>query len=76
MNGGFSFSWMLCLSLLILVIINVRLGAFGFLSLPDNKNIRGNAGLLDQRLALQWVANNIAAFGGDPSKVKCKKSDF
>lgn len=51
------------------MIINDRLGVFGFLSLPDNKNIRGNAGLLDQRLALQWVANNIEAFGGDPSKV-------
>ncbi|XP_041850448.1 acetylcholinesterase-like [Melanotaenia boesemani] len=53
----------------VVVSMNYRLGAFGFLSLPDNKNIRGNAGLLDQRLALKWVANNIAAFGGDPSKV-------
>ncbi|AWO99212.1 putative acetylcholinesterase-like [Scophthalmus maximus] len=49
--------------------LGIPLGALGFLSLPDNENIRGNAGLLDQRLALQWVANNIAAFGGDPSKV-------
>uniref|UniRef100_A0A8D3DI17 Carboxylic ester hydrolase n=1 Tax=Scophthalmus maximus TaxID=52904 RepID=A0A8D3DI17_SCOMX len=53
----------------VVVSMNYRLGALGFLSLPDNENIRGNAGLLDQRLALQWVANNIAAFGGDPSKV-------
>ncbi|XP_047451175.1 acetylcholinesterase-like [Mugil cephalus] len=53
----------------VVVSMNYRLGAFGFLSLPDNKNIRGNAGLLDQRLALEWVANNIAAFGGDPSMV-------
>ncbi len=53
------------------VHIHNRLGPLGFLSLPDNKNIRGNAGLMDQRLALQWVANNIAAFGGDSSKVKC-----
>ncbi|XP_030007080.1 acetylcholinesterase-like [Sphaeramia orbicularis] len=53
----------------VVVSMNYRVGAFGFLSLPDNKNIRGNAGLLDQRLALQWVADNIAAFGGDPSKV-------
>ncbi|KAM7399510.1 hypothetical protein PAMP_018777 [Pampus punctatissimus] len=53
----------------VVVSMNYRLGAFGFLSLPDNNNIRGNAGLLDQRLALQWVANNIAAFGGDASKV-------
>ncbi|XP_040903059.1 acetylcholinesterase-like [Toxotes jaculatrix] len=53
----------------VVVSMNYRLGAFGFLSLPNNKNIRGNVGLLDQRLALQWVANNIAAFRGDPSKV-------
>lgn len=52
-------------------IILDRLGPLGFLSLPNNKNVRGNAGLLDQRLALQWVANNIASFGGDPTKVKC-----
>ncbi|XP_069543453.1 acetylcholinesterase-like isoform X1 [Brachyistius frenatus] len=53
----------------VVVSMNYRVGAFGFLSLPDNKNIRGNAGLLDQRLALEWIAKNIAAFGGDPSKV-------
>lgn len=53
----------------VVVSMNYRLGALGFLSLPDNEHVRGNAGLLDQRLALQWVANNIAAFGGDPSTV-------
>ncbi|XP_042342696.1 acetylcholinesterase-like [Plectropomus leopardus] len=53
----------------VVVSMNYRIGAFGFLSLPDNKNIKGNAGLLDQRLALNWVADNIAAFGGDPMKV-------
>uniref|UniRef100_A0A667ZYD9 Carboxylic ester hydrolase n=1 Tax=Myripristis murdjan TaxID=586833 RepID=A0A667ZYD9_9TELE len=53
----------------VVVSMNYRLGAFGFLSLPDSNSIRGNAGLLDQQLALQWVANNIAGFGGDPSKV-------
>ncbi|KAM9733014.1 cholinesterase-like [Menidia menidia] len=53
----------------VVVSMNYRVGAFGFLSLPDNKYIRGNAGLLDQQLALKWVTNNIAAFGGDPSKV-------
>ncbi|XP_036943123.1 acetylcholinesterase-like [Acanthopagrus latus] len=53
----------------VVVSMNYRVGPLGFLSLPDNKNVRGNAGLLDQRLALQWVTNNIAAFGGDPSQV-------
>lgn len=53
----------------VVVSMNYRIGPLGFLSLPNNKNIRGNAGLMDQRLALQWVANNIAVFGGDPSKV-------
>ncbi|XP_068601316.1 acetylcholinesterase-like [Brachionichthys hirsutus] len=53
----------------VVVSMNYRTGVWGFLSLRDNENIRGNAGLLDQRLALQWVANNIAAFGGDPSMV-------
>ncbi|XP_047122183.1 esterase FE4-like [Schistocerca piceifrons] len=45
-----------------------RLGALGFMS-RQNDDIPGNAGLKDQVLALQWVQNNIAAFGGDPSKV-------
>ncbi|XP_074497801.1 acetylcholinesterase-like [Sebastes fasciatus] len=53
----------------VVVSMNYRLGAFGFLSLPDNKNFQSNAGLLDQRLALRWVANNIASFGGDSKKV-------
>ncbi|XP_061924133.1 acetylcholinesterase-like isoform X1 [Entelurus aequoreus] len=53
----------------VVVSMNYRVGALGFLALPDHNNIRGNAGLLDQRLALQWVASNIAAFGGDPSQV-------
>ena len=51
-----------------------RLGALGFLSLPENDNIRGNAGLLDQQLALRWVADNIAFFGGDSSKVAFVKT--
>uniref|UniRef100_A0A8C5BMZ2 Carboxylic ester hydrolase n=1 Tax=Gadus morhua TaxID=8049 RepID=A0A8C5BMZ2_GADMO len=53
----------------VVVSMNYRLGALGFLSLPENDNIRGNAGLLDQQLALRWVADNIAFFGGDSSKV-------
>ena len=52
------------------VIIQYRLGAFGFLSSEDvKKNGKVNAGLLDQNLALQWVRDNIKKFGGDPNKV-------
>ncbi|XP_049791588.1 juvenile hormone esterase-like isoform X3 [Schistocerca nitens] len=52
----------------LLVSIAYRLGALGFLSL-QNEDIPGNAGFKDQVLALQWVQRNIAAFGGDPSRV-------
>ncbi|WP_076480894.1 carboxylesterase/lipase family protein [Williamsia sterculiae] len=50
----------------ICVGINYRLGALGFLSLPDAPD---NRGLLDQIAALHWVRENIAAFGGDPDRV-------
>ncbi|MBQ6745955.1 MAG: carboxylesterase family protein [Bacteroidaceae bacterium] len=58
----------------ILVTINYRLGAFGFMSLPelsaeDPDGVSGNYGLLDQIAALQWVKNNIAQFGGDPDNI-------
>lgn len=52
------------------VIIQYRLGAFGFLSSEDVKqNGQVNAGLLDQHFALRWVQNHIKKFGGDPRKV-------
>ena len=55
----------------ILVTINYRVGVFGFLALPelreaDMHRSAGNAGMLDQVMALEWVYRNIAAFGGDP----------
>jgi carboxylesterase type B len=52
------------------VIIQYRLGAFGFLGGNDIKQDGTlNAGLLDQNFALKWVQSNIGKFGGDPSKV-------
>ncbi|TDQ52253.1 carboxylesterase/lipase family protein [Actinorugispora endophytica] len=48
------------------VTLNYRLGAEGFLLLPDGT---ANLGLLDQVAALEWVRDNIAAFGGDPDNV-------
>lgn len=53
---------------LVVVSINYRLGAFGFLSIPE-AGIPGNAGLLDMVAALNWVRDNIGAFGGDPAQV-------
>ncbi|KAL3442756.1 Alpha/Beta hydrolase protein [Aspergillus insuetus] len=54
----------------IFVAINYRVGGFGFLAgkeiLADGA---ANLGLLDQRMGLEWVADNIAYFGGDPDKV-------
>lgn len=52
------------------VSLNYRLGAFGWLSGPSlQANGTANAGLWDQRMALQWVQKNIHLFGGDPSRV-------
>ncbi|KAJ5902515.1 hypothetical protein N7495_003043 [Penicillium taxi] len=54
----------------IAVMIQYRLGAFGFLSSEDvYKKGKTNAGLLDMRFALEWVQNHISNFGGDPSRV-------
>ena len=58
----------------VFVTINYRLGIFGFLAHPElskespNK-VSGNYGILDQIAALQWVKDNILAFGGDPSNI-------
>lgn len=55
---------------IIFVSLNYRLGAFGWLSGPTlQSDGTANAGLYDQRLALQWVQDNIHAFGGDPNRV-------
>ncbi|XP_043209748.1 juvenile hormone esterase-like [Amphibalanus amphitrite] len=52
----------------VLVTFNYRLGPFGFFTTHDEA-APGNYGLLDQVLLLQWVQDNIAAFGGDPKLV-------
>ncbi|KAG6921576.1 acetylcholinesterase-like, partial [Chelydra serpentina] len=51
----------------IVASMNYRLGSLGFLSLPPAAP--GNAGLWDQRLALRWLRDNAAAFGGDPARL-------
>jgi len=58
----------------ILVYIEYRLGIFGFFHLshlPDGADYPDaqNLGLMDQMMALKWIHNNIAAFGGDPNNV-------
>jgi para-nitrobenzyl esterase len=57
----------------VVVTINYRLGALGFLYMPDFADAEGEAcanfGMLDQVAALEWVRDEIAAFGGDPDNV-------
>ena len=53
----------------IVITVNHRLNAFGYLYLPERFPDSGNAGQLDLIAALQWIQRNIAGFGGDPGNV-------
>merc|ERR1712232_101822 len=58
----------------VLVAMNYRLNAFGWLTLPeldtvDPRGVSSNRGLLDIQEALRWIQRNAAAFGGDPRRV-------
>ncbi|XP_066439944.1 fatty acyl-CoA hydrolase precursor, medium chain-like [Eleutherodactylus coqui] len=76
-HGGGLFVWsasmfdgsaLSALENVVAVAIQYRLGIVGFFSTTDNQ-LPGNYGLKDQIAALQWIQENIAAFGGDPSSV-------
>ena len=80
-GGGLSLGWghqrgyngtHLATQGVVLVSINYRLGALGFLAHPllnAEAGVSGNYGLKDQIAALEWVQRNIEAFGGDPDNV-------
>ncbi|KAJ7140970.1 Alpha/Beta hydrolase protein [Mycena epipterygia] len=72
-TGGVNILWQLPTSWVeqtqehIVVTINYRLNMFGF---PNARGItEQNLGIMDQRIALEWVRDNIASFGGDPAKI-------
>ena len=74
-GGGYEFgtsiTWpgdVLALQGVVVVVIQYRLGPFGFLTTGDSAS-PGNFGMLDQVEALKWVKENIENFGGNPNKV-------
>ena len=73
-NGAVDGEALAALHSAIVVVANSRLGVFGFLGAEELRALSpsgstGNYGILDQRLALQWVQLNAAAFHGDPERV-------
>ncbi|KAH0630398.1 hypothetical protein JD844_013394 [Phrynosoma platyrhinos] len=66
-TGSYDKSLLAATENIIVASMNYRLGALGFLALPPSAP--GNAGLWDQHLALRWLKENIAAFGGDPTRL-------
>jgi len=72
MSGAGSLDWysgatMAARGDMVVVGVNYRLGALGFMHLPDVS--QPNLGILDQFAALEWVSARIAAFGGDPDNI-------
>lgn len=75
-GGGFQFGFqngyiseaLPALHDVIFVTMNYRLSAYGFLA-SSKHGLKGNYGLWDQHMAIQWVHDNIASFGGDPGRV-------
>lgn len=70
-GGIYDSRWLAKRGDMIVVTVNYRLGATGFLAHPalGPPGDVGNYGLADQQAALRWVRDNIADFGGDPAKV-------
>ncbi|XP_066475547.1 acetylcholinesterase-like [Tiliqua scincoides] len=66
-TGSYDRSFLAATENIIVASMNYRLGALGFLSLPPDAP--GNVGLWDQHLALSWLRENMAAFGGDPNRL-------
>jgi para-nitrobenzyl esterase len=74
LNGSsdiYNARWLATRGDIVVVAVNYRLGALGFLAHPalGSDGDQGNYGLADQQAALRWVRNNIIGFGGDPAKV-------
>ncbi|KAL0934394.1 chlorogenic acid esterase precursor [Colletotrichum truncatum] len=73
--GGVDFPWQIPTSWVersqsaIIVTINYRVSIFGFPNARGLADGEQNLGILDQRAALEWVQDNIAAFGGDPTRI-------
>lgn len=73
--GGIDIPWQMPTSWVerskshIIVTINYRVNIFGFPNARGLKDGEQNLGILDERAALEWVRDNIAAFGGDPTRI-------